>query len=69
MTHPPRRASQNQRKLYTELHLMAEARLEAYQRKFAALDVAAMGESKFADPHTHMRKVRADVERRMYHDL
>ena len=48
---------------------MAEARLEAYQRKFAALDVAAMGESKFADPHTHMRKVRADVERRMYHDL
>lgn len=53
------------RKLHTELHLMAEARLEAYQRKFTALDVRAIADAKHFDPQTHMRKVRLDVERRM----
>ena len=53
------------RKLHTELHQLAEERLETYQRKFAAIDLNALQEAKFFNPHVHMDKVRKDVERQM----
>ena len=50
---------------HTELHGMAEARLEAYQRKFVALELNAIADAKFQDPHLHMRRVRHHVEASM----
>ena len=44
---------------------MAEARLEAYQRKFVALELNAIAAAKFQDPHLHMRRVRHHVEASM----
>ena len=44
---------------------MAEARLEAYQRKFVALELNAIADAKFQDPHLHMRRVRHHVEASM----
>ena len=50
------------RKLTMELHALAEARLEGYERKFAAFDVQEIAGNTKSSPHFHLEQVRQAVK-------
>ena len=50
------------RKLTMELHALAEARLDGYERKFAAFDVQEIASNTKSRPHFHMEQVRQAVK-------
>ena len=50
------------RKLTMELHALAEARLDGYERKFAAFDVQEIASNSKSSPHFHLEQVRQAVK-------
>ena len=49
-------------KLNSELHALAEGRLDGYRRKFAAFDLQAIASNSDCSPHSHLQRVREEVK-------